>query len=174
MSERDDTRGVPKYVEPEHTVGTRTAVIEKLFERLERDIKERRAETDLRLKEGAAAFAELRAEIQRVRDAVDGKVSSRHAAVNAETEKLRIDLEAQIKAVGESIATLANEVAPRATATRIIGWIAAVILAIGGPVIVWTKTPDRAEYKELDTRVRACEMRLTEVNARLGARGAQP
>lgn len=179
MSDRDLSDGTPTSDLPvQMSTATQAAMALRDIDRLERAVKELRADADRRFAAGADSFAQIRAEIGRVRDAMDGKVSSRQAAVTATIAEAEDRFDVKLKAVAESVADLANEVAPRATTTRLAGWIAAVVFGLGAPIASYllssARAPDRSEVRELETRLRVLEMRVTTIDARLGARGAAP
>jgi hypothetical protein len=169
---------VPRPIAPEHTIATRAALLEREVDRHERVLSSLKDEIDRRFALGANTFAELRAEIARLRDIMDGKVSARHQTLKDEAAELEEKLNGKVKEVGQAVADLAEQVAPRATTLRLVGWVAAALFALGGPVASYilssARAPDRAEVRDVEARLRALEMRVTTIDARLGARGAQP
>jgi hypothetical protein len=165
LSDRDPN--APERVEREYTLPTRAALLEAATSRLEKSFETWHAEVDRRFREGAATFAELRGEIQRVRDLMDGKVSARHSTVKAEVDE-------RLKTFGDSLDTLANEVAPRATTLRLVALVAGLLSALATAGYLYFSKPDKSEVRELEQRLRSAEMRITTIDARLGARGATP
>jgi hypothetical protein len=59
-----------------------------------------------------------------------------------------------------------------------VGWVAAAFFAVGAPVASYllssARAPERSEVREIENRLRAIELRVTTIDARLGARGATP
>lgn len=138
------------------------------------------------LREGARTMGELRTGIERTRDELaqaQREVATQIAALqlaerdaneairrSAETRSItaRAELEAKMLAetgqVAVRLRALEDTVAPRATAPRLLAWIAAVVLA-AGPLIGWVWT----RLEQIDNRVRVNESRLSEMNARIEA-----
>jgi len=191
----EPSNGIPTHVDPkvERTVATREEVrhvevlidkaekrvraeLQRELDKLEVRLKEHQTEVRVSLGFGADTFAQLRNEVQRAKEVAEGKVSARYAAVGDDVKAAQQELQLADRANAAAIAELANQVAPRATPLRMVGWGAALLFTLGGPVVSYllasARAPERSEVREQENRIRSLEMRVTEISARLAARGA--
>lgn len=175
MSEQD---AVPRHVEPERTIGSRTAVLEDVRARLENDIRDLRAELmrtakDIREEQerkfntGHQSFEALRTDQKLLKEQLEGRVSTRLASV-------AIAHDTKLEVVARDLEAFKREVAPRATSLRLFGWASSLIGALATAGYLYLSKPDKSELRELENRLRVAESGVTECRTILGARGATP